>query len=87
MRPLLAAALVLLVAGCGREATSPAPQSKLTIDRIFASPDLSGPTPRSLKLSPDGRFATLLKSRPDDRDRYDLWAMDTSTGAMRMLVD
>ncbi len=87
MRPLLAAALVLLVAGCGRETTAPAPQSKLTIDRIFASPDLSGPTPRSLKLSPDGRFATLLKPRPDDRDRYDLWAMDTSTGQMRMLVD
>ena len=87
MRLLFAAAALLLVAGCAREATSPAPQSKLTIDRIFASPDLSGPTPRSLKLSPDGRFATLLKSRPDDRDRYDLWAMDTSTGQMRMLVD
>jgi dipeptidyl-peptidase-4 len=75
----------MLLAGCGREAT--APQSKLTIDRIFASPSLSGPSPRSLKLSPDGRYATLLQPRADDRDRYDLWAMDTSTGQMRMLVD
>jgi dipeptidyl-peptidase 4 len=87
MRLLFAAAALMLVAGCGREASAPTPQSKLTIDRIFASPDLSGPTPRSLKLSPDGRFATLLKARPDDRERYDLWAMDTSSGQMRMLVD
>ena len=40
-----------------------------------------------LKLSPDGRFATLLRNRADDRDRYDLWAVDTATGAARMLVD
>jgi len=63
------------------------PQKPLTIDRIFASPSLSGPTPRQLKLSPDGRWATLLRPRPDDRDRYDLWAMDTTTGQVRMLVD
>lgn len=63
------------------------PQSKLTIDRIFASPSLSGPRPRQLKLSPDGRYATLLKPRADDRDRYDLWVMDTTTGEQHMLVD
>ena len=40
-----------------------------------------------LKLSPDGRLATLLRNRADDRDRYDLWAVDTATGQARMLVD
>lgn len=63
------------------------PQRKLTIERIFASPPISGPTPRALKLSPDGRYAGLLLPRETDRERYDLWAMDTSTGAKRMLVD
>lgn len=63
------------------------PQKKLTIGRIFASPPISGPTPRLLKLSPDGRYAALLKPRAEDRERFDLWAMDTSTGQMRMLVD
>lgn len=63
------------------------PQQKLTIERIFASPPISGPTPRLLKLSPDGRYAGLLLPRDTDRERYDLWAMDTSTGAKRMLVD
>jgi len=63
------------------------PQKKLTIERIFASPPISGQTPRSLKLSPDGRYASLLLPRQNDRERYDLWAMDTSTGAKRMLID
>lgn len=63
------------------------PQKTLTIERIFASPPISGQTPRSLKLSPDGRYASLLLPRESDRERYDLWAMDTSTGAKRMLVD
>ncbi len=62
-------------------------QQPLTLERIFASPSLSGPTPRLLKLSPDGRLATMLRNRPDDRDRYDLWAVDTTTGQARMLVD
>ncbi|MDQ8755351.1 S9 family peptidase [Sphingosinicella sp. LHD-64] len=60
---------------------------QLTLERIFASPSLSGPTPRLLKLSPDGRLATLLRNRADDRDRFDLWAVDTTTGEARMLVD
>ena len=84
MRLLLAAALPLLIAAAPPPGV---PQKRLTNDRIFASPDLNGPAPRQLKLSPDGRFATLLKARPEDRERYDLWAMDTSTGQMRMLVD
>src|SRR5689334_11116601 len=84
MRYLVLAALPLLIA----EAPPPGvPQKKLTIERIFASPPISGPTPRKLKLSPDGRYASLLLPRAEDRERYDLWAMDTSTGAKRMLVD
>jgi len=63
------------------------PQKKLTIERIFASPPISGPSPRLLKLSPDGHYAALLQPRPTDRERFDLWAMDTSTGQLRMLVD
>ena len=67
-------------------AAQPAPQP-LTLERVFASPSLGGPRPRVLKLAPDGRLATLLKSRPGDKDRFDLWAVDTATGQSRMLVD
>lgn len=69
--------------------TAPPPQapSQLTIERIFASPALSGPSPRDVQLSPDGRYATLLKPRADDARRYDLWAINVATGQQRMLVD
>ncbi|MBH1999394.1 MAG: S9 family peptidase [Sphingomonadaceae bacterium] len=62
-------------------------QDKLTLERVFASPDLSGPQPRALKLSPDGRLITLLKPRADEKERLDLWAIDSRTGAERMLID
>ncbi|MFX9688415.1 hypothetical protein ABTO93_19665, partial [Acinetobacter baumannii] len=67
-------------------ADGPAAQP-LTLDRVFASPDLAGPAPRALQLSPDGKLLTSLRPRADERDRYDLWARDTSTGREWMLVD
>jgi dipeptidyl-peptidase 4 len=63
------------------------PAPKLTLERVFASPNLVGPAPRALKLSPDGSLLTSLRPRADDRERFDLWAVDTTTGAARMLVD
>lgn len=62
-------------------------QQPLTLERLFASPGLSGSSPRGVKLSPDGKLMTMLRNRTDDRERYDLWALDTGTGAWRMLVD
>ena len=82
-------ALPLLMAGSAMAqpaAPEPAPAA-LTLERVFASPALTGARPRVLKLSPDGRLATLLKNRPDDQDRFDLWAYDTRSGQSRMLVD
>jgi dipeptidyl-peptidase-4 len=83
MRKTLFASLLLAAA----IPFAPAAASDLTLERVFQSPSLSGPAPRLLKLSPDGRFATLLRNRADDKDRYDLWAVDTGTGQSRMLVD
>ncbi|MFA7585895.1 MAG: DPP IV N-terminal domain-containing protein [Novosphingobium sp.] len=59
----------------------------LTFERVFASPGLAGPVPSRVRLSPDGRFVTLLRSRADDRERLDLWAYDRNAGEWRMLVD
>lgn len=60
---------------------------ELTFERVFASPGLDGPTPRAVKLSPDGRYLTVLRNREDDRERYDLWAFDREAGQWAMLVD
>ena len=78
---LKTAALALLLTA------APAIGRDLPLERVFSSPSLAGPTPREAKLSPDGRFVTLLKNRADDKDRYDLWAIDTTTGQQRMLAD
>ena len=82
---LLMGAATIACAGPASAAQPPA--KKLTLDRMFGEPSLSGPTLRGLALSPDGSLVTLLKARTDDQDRYDLWAVDTATGAERMLVD
>ena len=59
----------------------------LTIERVFASPSLNGAVPRGVKLSPDGRWLTVLRARADDRERYDLWGFDRKSGKWAMLVD
>lgn len=67
--------------------TAPQAAPALTIERVFASPSLAGPAPRAVRLSPDGRYVTVLRNRPDDRERYDLWGFDRKAGDWRMLVD
>ncbi|MEL7691268.1 S9 family peptidase [Citromicrobium bathyomarinum] len=93
MRHLLAAAAVLALAtplaaqesdGMTAQATQ---ATDLSLERVFASPSLNGPSPRGAKLSPDGRYLTLLRNREDDKDRYDLWGFDRETGEWTMLVD
>jgi dipeptidyl-peptidase-4 len=59
----------------------------LTPERVFASPDLSGPRARGVKFSPDGATVTYLKDRTDDLTITDLWAADVGGGAPRMLLD
>lgn len=62
-------------------------QEPLTIERLYASPGLSGPTPTGVKYSPDGKRVTFLKARADDTARFDLWQFDVATGAQSLLVD
>jgi dipeptidyl-peptidase-4 len=74
------AALLLYAAG-------PALAEKLPLERIFAAPDLNGPTLRGVKISPDGELIAYLKAREDDKDRFDLWAYDVPRARHRLLVD
>jgi len=81
MRKALISLLILAAAPI------PAQARDLTLERLFQSPSLAGPTPRLARLSPDGRLVTLLRNRQEEKDRFDLWAIDAATGAARMLVD
>ena len=61
--------------------------ASLSFERVYASPALNGPGPRAVRLSPDGRWLTLLRNRVDDRERYDLWGYDRQAQRWQMLVD
>jgi dipeptidyl-peptidase-4 len=60
---------------------------KLTADRIYAAPDLTGPRARAVALSPDGHLVTYLKAKADDVRMTDLWAADVAGGEPRLLLD
>lgn len=84
--PILAAAALLAAPALGQTpVTDDAPT--LTLERVFASPGLDGPAPRQVKLSPDGKYLTMLRNRPDNRERYDLWGYEIAQRQWRMLVD
>ncbi len=66
---------------------APANAGNLPLERLFSAPDLSGPTLRGVKISPDGRLVAYLRARDDDKDRFDLWAYDVPAAKHRRLVD
>jgi len=67
---------------------SAAHSGKLPLERLFTAPDLSGPSLRGVKISPDGRLVAYLKARDDDKDRFVAfiqcsardWMEDADTG-------
>jgi dipeptidyl-peptidase-4 len=61
--------------------------NELTIERIFGDPELSGPTPRAVKVSPDGLRVGLLRGREADQHQLDLWSYDVRDGSLQMRVD
>ena len=87
MRSVLAAVAVFLAAPAMADDAMPEAVPTLSFERVFASPGLDGPAPRQVRLSPDGRYLTLLRNRADNRERYDLWGYDIETREWRMLVD
>ncbi len=84
---LASAGSMAMSAEAGAQTAATAKSGDLTLARVFGSPDLSGSQPRGVRLSPDGTLLTFLRPRADEKERTDLWARDTRTGAERMLVD
>jgi len=68
-------------------AMSAARADKLTIERLFSAPDLSGASLRAPQISPDGRLVAYLKGAERNKDRMDLWAYDIAKRHHRLLVD
>ncbi|WP_233355998.1 S9 family peptidase [Henriciella aquimarina] len=95
MKPVFAGLAALFsvsaCAGAGALAQSHSkdamPSQELTLERLYTSPSLNGPSATGVKYAPDGKRVTFLKAREDDSSRYDLWQFDVATGAQSMLVD
>ena len=64
MKKLINTLCALAVAFC-----STAHAEKLTLERIYGDPSLSGTAPRKLKLSPDGQRATYIQARENNNNR------------------
>lgn len=62
------------------------PKKRLTVERVFSDPNLSGPVPIQLKFSPDGRRVTYLRPVDEDDEVLDLWAYDIAAGEHAPLV-
>lgn len=77
---------LILAAGLAVIPAAPAAEA-LTIERLFAAPDLAGASLRSPRISPDGKQVTYLRGADDDRDRLDLWAYDIARREHRRLID
>ncbi len=59
----------------------------LSVDRLVEDPALSGPSPRLLKLSPDGQRVTFLRGKDDNHSVSDLWEYHVPSRQTRLLVD
>lgn len=60
---------------------------QLELERLFADPVLSGNTPRSLTMAPDGSRVTYLKGKAADANRLDLWQYHIKQAKHSLLVD
>ncbi|WP_281556132.1 S9 family peptidase [Thalassomonas sp. RHCl1] len=60
---------------------------QLSIERIYSSPSLDGPSPKSLSFSPDGNRVTYLQGKTEDLNRYDLWEYNLTSKENKLLVD
>jgi len=68
-------------------AVSAAETPVLDIDRLFAAPDLDGPSPATLRISPDSSRITFLRGKRDDPLQQDLWEYHVGDRQVRLLVD
>ncbi|MDH3849191.1 MAG: DPP IV N-terminal domain-containing protein, partial [Gammaproteobacteria bacterium] len=59
----------------------------LEIQRLYAAPDLDGPSPRGVKISPDSSRVTFMRGKETDPLQMDLWEYNLADQEMRLLVD
>jgi len=69
------------------ETAAAAAGPELTIERVIGSPSITGPSVRSVKMSPDGARVSFLRGKTEDQEQLDLWEYNIADGETRLLVD
>ena len=59
----------------------------LEIARLYDAPDLDGPSPRGVRISPDSGRVTFMRGKETDPLQMDLWEYNLADHEMRLLVD
>jgi dipeptidyl-peptidase-4 len=61
--------------------------TELSIERLFASPALSGPPLLGVRIARGRNSVMFLRGRDDEKDRFDLWEYDIAARHARLLID
>jgi len=81
----------LVLAACSSRADQAASDTNdmatLEIQRLYAAPELNGPSPQGVKISPDSSRVTFLRAKESDPLQMDLWEYNLADREMRLLVD
>ena len=77
---------VLSAAGGVRLSAQQAPDSLVTLHRLFETSDFDGEGPGQLRWLPDGAGYTMLESPGPDKPGRDLVRYDAATGTRTVLV-
>ena len=73
--------------GASEAANESEDMATLEIARLYDAPDLDGPSPRGVKISPDSTRVTFMRGKETDPLQMDLWEYNLADGEMRLLVD
>ncbi|MDH3431720.1 MAG: S9 family peptidase [Gammaproteobacteria bacterium] len=81
--------LSTLIIGCmlGSYAVADVDTTILDIERLYAAPNLNGPAPKSVRISPDSVRVSFLRGKDSDPLQMDLWEYSIEDDDMRLLVD
>ena len=84
---LILSCTFVALASCADAGSDTDDMPTLEIERLFAAPDLDGPSPRGVKISPDSTRVTFMRGKETDPLQMDLWEYHFDDRQMRLLVD
>jgi hypothetical protein len=61
--------------------------TRLSIERLFSEPPLTGTLPGSLQFAADGSYIAYLQLAREDRERMDLWRWDRDSAVSGCWVE